>query len=62
MSYKISSIPEWGDTENISEKKKFVQHEVDICAFPLVIVPGKPIKAGITYCIIYMRCVRLDKW
>jgi hypothetical protein len=55
MSYKISSIPEWGDTENISEKK-FVQHEVDICAFPLVIVPGKLIKAGITYCVIYEMC------
>jgi hypothetical protein len=28
----------------------------------LVIVPGKLIKAGITYCIICTRCVRLDKW
>jgi uncharacterized protein (UPF0254 family) len=36
-----------------------VHHEVDICAFLLVTVPEKLIKAGITYCIIY---VRLDKW
>jgi hypothetical protein len=39
--------------------KKFVHHEVDICAFPLVTVSGKLTKAGITYCIIYVRCVRL---
>jgi len=61
MSYTLSSTCEWGDTESISEKK-FVHHEVDICAFPLVIVPGKLIKASITYCIIYTRCVRLGKW
>jgi len=61
MSYPISSISEWGDTESISEGK-LVHHEVDICACPLVIVPGKLIKAGIVYCIIYTRCVRLNKW
>jgi len=61
MYYKISSIPEWGNTENISEKN-FVQRELDICAFPLVTVPGKHTKAGVNYCIIYMRCVRMGKW
>jgi hypothetical protein len=28
----------------------------------LIIVPGKLIKAGIIYCIIYTRRVRLNKW
>jgi hypothetical protein len=52
VPHRISSIIEWGDTENVSEKKKFVLHEVDICAVPLVIVPGKLIQAGSTHCII----------
>ena len=40
--------------------RKCMCHEVGICALPLVIVPGKVIHS--TYSIIYMRCVRLDKW